>query len=165
MKKEQVYAVQAVLSAAGAWMSDKLGILYPMLIVFILMMIADQFSGMLASKREALDHPDDSNYGWSSAKWRKGIYKKFGYILTVCVAMMVDFIIFKCAAQMGITAKADTMFGLLCTIWFILNELLSIMENAGRMGAQLPEFLVKVLAVLKNKVGEQGSRGIESEGK
>lgn len=165
MKKEQIYAVQAVLSAAGAWMSDKLGILYPMLIVFVLMMIADQFSGMLASKREALDHPNDSDYGWSSVKWRKGIYKKFGYILTVCVAMVVDFIIFKCAAQMGVEIKANTMFGLLCTIWFILNELLSIMENAGRMGAQLPDFLVKVLAVLKNKVEEQGNKGMESEGK
>lgn len=166
MKKEQIYTVQAAFSVAGAWLSDKLGILYPMFVVFIIMMVADQFSGMAASKREALDHPNDPDYGWSSIKWRKGIYKKFGYILTVCAAMVVDFIIFQCAGLLGVDIKTNTLFSLLCTVWFILNELLSITENAGRMGAQLPEFLIRVLAVLKNKVEEQGNATVkESEEK
>lgn len=165
MKKEQVYAVQAVCSAVIAWLSDKLGILFPVLVIFVLMMTIDQISGMLASKREALDHPGDPNYGWSSTKWRKGIYKKFGYILTVVVAVVVDFIIFQVANEMGIKISANTMFGLLCTVWFILNELLSIIENAGRMGANLPGFLVDILSVMKNKVEKQGSIDTESEGK
>lgn len=46
MKKEQIYFIQAFISAVVAWLSDKLGILFPMLCVFVLMMIADQFSGM-----------------------------------------------------------------------------------------------------------------------
>jgi phage-related holin len=30
--------------------------------------------------------------------------------------------------------------------------MLSVLENAGRMGVKLPEFLVKVLSVLKNEM-------------
>ena len=163
MKKEQIYAVQAVCSAVIAWLSDKLGILFPVLVIFILMMITDQISGMMASKREALDHPGDPNYGWSSTKWRKGIYKKFGYILTVVVGVVVDFIIFNVAAEIGISISANTMFGLLCAVWLILNELLSILENAGRLGAQLPKFLVDVLAVMKDKVEKQGEMAEDEE--
>ena len=163
MKKEQIYAVQAVCSAVIAWLTDKLGVLFPVLVIFIMMMIADQISGMMASKREALDHPGDPNYGWSSTKWRKGIYKKFGYILTVLVGIVVDFIIFNVAAELGISISANTMFGLLCAVWLILNELLSIMENAGRLGAPLPDFLIHVLAVMKNKVEHQGEINGEDE--
>lgn len=157
MKKEQYYAVQAACSAAIAWLSDKLGILFPVLVVFIALMVADQISGMLASKREALDHPGDTNYGWSSTKWRKGIYKKFGYILTVAVGLVVDFIVFRVAAEMGISIKINTLFGLLVIVWFILNESLSILENAQRMGAELPQFLVEVLEVTRNKVEKKGN--------
>lgn len=44
------------------------------------------------------------------------------------------------------------MFGLLVIIWLILNELLSILENAGRMGVNLPSFLVKVLSDMQNEL-------------
>ena len=44
------------------------------------------------------------------------------------------------------------MFSLLATAWYILNETLSITENAGRMGAPVPEWLVKYIAVLKDKI-------------
>lgn len=162
MKKEQIYALQTILSTAGAWLSNKLGILFPMLMVLIAMMVVDQLTGMFASKKEALDYPNNSDYGWSSIKWRKGIYKKMGYLMTVVVAIVVDFILFACAKYMGITVQASTIFGLLTTIWLILNELLSITENAGRLGAPLPAFLQKVLVVMKEKVEIKADE--ESEG-
>ena len=37
-------------------------------------------------------------------------------------------------------------------VWYILNELLSIIENAGRMGANVPDWLCKYIAVLKDKI-------------
>ena len=61
-------------------------LLYPLLKVLFILMIIDYISGMLASKKEALDHPNDKNYGWSSKKSAIGIYKKIGYIVTICVA-------------------------------------------------------------------------------
>ena len=38
--------------------------------------------------------------------------------------------------------------------WFIINELLSILENVGRMGTELPEFLKRVLSELKNDLDD-----------
>ena len=47
------------------------------------------------------------------------------------------------------------MFGLLVIIWLILNELLSILENAGRMGVNLPSFLVKVLSEIQSEIEDK----------
>lgn len=44
-------------------------------------MVIDYLSGMAASAVEALDHPDDKSYGWSSKKGAKGIAKKVAYLL------------------------------------------------------------------------------------
>ena len=156
MKKEGIYFIQALISAVVAWLSDKLGILFPMLCIFAAMMIADQFSGMFASKKEAADNPNDPTLGWSSKKWNAGIYKKCGYIFAVGVAITIDYVILKTATYVGLTLSTKTIFGLLTIVWFILNELLSILENAGRLGAPLPEFLKNVLVVMKNKVEDKG---------
>ena len=56
--------------------------------------------------------------------------------------------------QIQISLKA--LFGLLVAVWYVLNELLSIIENAGRMGAPVPEWFKKYVAVLKNKIDTKG---------
>lgn len=146
------YFIQGAVAGAIAWLSARLGILFPVLVVLVAMMIADYISGMMASKTEAIDHPNDSNYGWSSKKGAKGIIKKVGYICIIAVGMVVDFIIIKVAAEIGFQINTKAFFGLLVAVWYLLNELLSIVENAGRMGAPIPEWLRKYIAVLKNKI-------------
>lgn len=116
----------------------------------------DYITGMLASKREALDHPDDPAYGWSSRRGAEGIIKKVGYLCVIAVAMVVDYLILRVAAEAGFEVAAKAFFGLLVAVWYILNELLSIIENAGRMGAPVPEWLMKYVSVLKNKIDSQG---------
>ena len=133
MKKEYVIAIQGALAAAGAFLSDRLGVLFPVLCLLACAMVADYVSGMLASKRESLDHPGDPAYGWSSARGAKGIIKKVSYLCVIAVAMMVDYVI-------------------AVAVWYLLNELLSIIENAGRMGGPVPEWLRKYIAVLKEKI-------------
>ncbi|WP_347223610.1 phage holin family protein, partial [Bacteroides congonensis] len=46
------------------------------------------------------------------------------------------------------------------TVWYLLNELLSIVENAGRMGAPVPDWLAKYIAMLKNKIDTQGGEKV-----
>lgn len=152
MKKEYVFAIQGVLAAVGAFLSDKLGILYPVLCILTLMMVVDNVTGMLASKTEAIDHPDDPSYGWSSKKGAKGIIKKVGYLCVIAVAMVVDYIIAKVSYTVGFDVPVNVFFGLLVAVWYLLNELLSIIENAGRMGAPVPDWLSKYIAVLKDKI-------------
>lgn len=164
MNKTGIYAIQGAISTAIAAISAKLGILFYVLIIFAFAMVIDFISGMAASKKESIENPEDLTKGWSSKRGMLGIFKKFGYILVVLVAIIVDYVIFKVAATLNINMPTSTFFGLLVTVWFILNELLSIIENAGRMGVDgIPDFLVNAITVLKGKVENKGDE--ESEGK
>ena len=147
--------IQAAATAVIAWLSARLGILLPVLCILLTAMVLDYITGMLASKREALEHPDDPAYGWSSRRGAEGIIKKVGYLCIIAAAMIVDYIILSVAAQAGIEIALKAFFGLLVAVWYILNELLSIIENAGRMGAPVPDWLAKYVAVLKNKIDAQ----------
>jgi len=147
-----VLTLQGALAASGAFLSDKLGILFPVLLVLMGMMVVDYITGMLASKAEALDHPGDPNYGWSSKRGAKGIIKKVGYACVIAVAMVVDYVIITAGNQLGFQMPVNAFFGLLVAVWYLLNELLSIIENAGRMGANVPEWLRNYIAVLKDKI-------------
>lgn len=148
--------LQGITAGAIAWMSNKLGILLPVLWVLFFLMVVDYFTGMAASKRESVDHPHDPAYGWNSAKGAKGILKKVGYMAVISVAMVLDYLIMVMAAQLGFNVPKSTFFALLTTAWYILNELLSITENAGRLDADVPEWLLKYIAVLKKKIDDKG---------
>lgn len=151
--------LQVLLAGAIAWLSDKLGILLPVLRVLLFLMVVDYISGMMASKTEAIDHPNDPAYGWSSAKGAKGILKKVAYICVIACAMVMDYVIMILAGQFGLDMPKSVFFGLLVAAWYILNEILSITENAGRMGANVPEWLLRYIAVLKQKIDDKGEGG------
>ena len=156
---EKIYlAFQTFLSGVIAWISARLGILFPVLCVFMCMMIVDYITGMIASKQESLDHPDDPTYGWSSKKGSKGIIKKVGYLCVIAVAMVVDFIITKVSAEVGLQLNVKAFFGLLVSVWYLLNELLSIIENAGRMGVAVPDWLQRYIAALKGSLDDQSKK-------
>lgn len=148
---------RGVISGVIAYISAKLGILFPVMGVLLFLMVADYLTGMAASKAEAIDHPDNPAYGWSSKKGAKGVLKKVGYVFVIAVAMVLDYIIITVATHVGIAVPGKVFFGLLVTIWYVINELLSITENAGRMGADLPDWLIKYIAILKDKVDGAGN--------
>ena len=159
MKREYVITVQGALAAAGAFLSAKLGILYPVLCILMGTMVLDYITGMLASKNEAIDHPGDAGYGWSSRKGAKGIIKKVGYLCVIATAMVIDYVIVSVSVELGMQISVKAFFGLLVSVWYLLNELLSIIENAGRMGANVPEWLCKYIAVLKDKIDNADYQG------
>lgn len=64
----------------------------------------------------------------------------------------MDFLIHKYAAELRIQADNKTLLGLLAAIWFILNELLSILKNAKCLGAVLPKFLSESIKKIKNYI-------------
>ena len=164
MEKARAYcmAIQTVFAGAVTWISSRLGILFPMIVIFVVMMVIDFISGYLASMKEAIEHPEDPNYGWSSKKGRLGIYKKVGYMCSVSVGMIIDVLIHTYGEYLGFDMKNAALFSLLVLSWYILNEALSIIENVGRMGAPVPDWLKRYIAVLKNKVDKKAG-GSENE--
>ncbi len=147
--------LKGAIAGISSLISNWLKLIGPVIGLLVILMVADYISGMLASKKEALEHPGDANYGWSSKKSILGIYKKIGYILTIFAAVCTDYLIFRLLGEIGVTYQTNTLFGLLVTIWFIINELLSLLENAGRMGAKLPESLKRVLATLQDEINKK----------
>ena len=60
MEKVETIAktVKGIVAACGAFLADRLGILYPVLTLLLLAMAADYVSGMIASKSEAMQDPE-----------------------------------------------------------------------------------------------------------
>ena len=83
--------------------------------------------------------PKTENGSYESRAGFKGLVRKFVIILLVGVATSLDTVI-------GTNYIRDAV-----CIAFMVNEVMSILENAGLMGIPMPEALIKALEVLKTK--------------
>lgn len=118
-----------------------LGALAVPIIVLSVMMIVDYLSGMSAAWSEGT---------LSSKVGAKGIVKKVGYMALIVVAMGVDYLIYSGLCSVGVDLGYTIFFGLLVTIWLVINELISILENLGAISVLLPKFLLTIIKKLKN---------------
>ena len=85
----------------------------------------------------------------------RGIVKKAGYLALVAVGMVVDYLLSSALVHIGIHLQINYCFGMIITIWLIINELISILENLGEMNIPLPGFLIKMIKSLKSKVEDK----------
>ena len=126
MKSE--HTIQLLLSGMLTWIGLKFQTFGMLILSLLFLMIIDYITGMLASRKEGIEHPDNISYGWNS---RKGF--------------------------LGIVYPSHFYLGVFITVWYSLNELLSIIENAGRMGAPIPQKLKKYISVLKKELNDKDS--------
>ena len=70
--------------------------------------------------------------------------------------MIVDWTIINVAQAIDINIPMTTFFGLLVSIWLIINELISILENLMKLDVPLPTFLIKVVSNFKIAVENSG---------
>ena len=151
MNRSVCMKIQILATGVVAYLSHKLGVTFYLLGLLLVLMVIDYVSGMAASAVEAIDHPDEKRYGWSSKKGAKGIAKKVAYLCVIAVSMVIDYIVIRTSGVLGV-ALPNTMLSLLVSVWYLLNEALSIIENAGRIGAPVPNWLMKYIAALKDKI-------------
>lgn len=140
MNRIEEKSIQAVFSAALATLSVYLGVLVVPIIMLTVAMIIDYGTGMAAAWKKS---------DLSSKKGVAGIVKKLGYLVLVCVGMLVDWLIFSGLQAFSAGEAYKFSFGLLVAIWLIINELISILENLGTLGVPVPNFLIKVIKRLK----------------
>lgn len=148
--KENV--ITAVISAIIAGVSAYFKIISIPLAVLVAVMVIDYITGMSAAFIKA---------ELSSRRGVKGIIKKLGYLALVCVGIGVDFIIRYCLEQVGASFEVKMLFGLVVTVWLIINELLSILENLSRMGVPVPKMLTKITGRLKLAVESKSEADAE----
>lgn len=143
------YVLKSIFVAIAGYISIKLGILAPLFLLLFVSMIIDYILGIIAASLKG---------ELNSKRGSLGILKKLGYIVAIAVSLIVDQIIFFATEQVGINISFICAFGVLTTIWLTLNELLSIIENLGRMGVPLPNFLKNTILILKKSVEKKGDK-------
>lgn len=96
---------------------------------------------------------------WASSKARSGIWGKLSSIIVVLVSAALDLLLWLVSTNTGIMPFQYTVIlSPIVLMWYILTEMGSILENAGEMGAPLPDFLVKAIAVLHKQAGDRGDQ-------
>ena len=113
------------------------------IVVLVFVMVTDYISGMISAKKSG---------ELSSRLGIMGIAKKVGYLALVAVGMVVDYLISSALVHVGIEIQINYCFALIITIWLIVNELISILENLGELDVPIPDFLRKSIHKIKDSV-------------
>ena len=132
---------QTFISVALAGLLYYLNIMAIPVIVLVCIMLIDYITGMISAW---------VNAELSSKKGIIGIVKKICYLFAIAAAMGIDWLIYSGMGQIGIKLDYTVFFGVLVTIWLIINEIISILENLAKIGVPLPKFLMAVIKRLKN---------------
>ena len=144
-------AMAAVFTALGAFLGWQ-GVLVA---IWVGCMLLDYLSGTLAACREGQ---------WSSAVARQGLWHKGGMILVVTVAAVADGVMMLMASQTALELAWPGLILPLVLAWYIMTELGSILENAVKMGANVPQFLVRLLKTgisMTENAGESASESLK----
>lgn len=139
--KENIF--QALFAAVLGVIAAYLNVLLVPLIVLIVVMVIDYFTGMAQAY---ISHTLNSRIGVT------GILKKIGYIIAVTVGIVADYLISSALVNCGVDIPINCCIGMIVTVWFIINELISILENLSEIGTPLPKFLISIVKRLKTTV-------------
>jgi toxin secretion/phage lysis holin len=132
----QISAIAKTLTASvGAFFGYVLGEWTIMMQVLLYMAIADYLTGLIAGYKEK---------SLASKVGFKGIAKKVVIFVLIGVGYQLDQLF-----GHGSTIQDMIMF------FYIGNELLSLIENAGRIGVPVPSALKEAVAILRAKSGEK----------
>jgi len=143
-------AIVAGCTALGAFLGWK-GV---MLVAWVAVMALDYITGTVAACKAGQ---------WCSATAREGLWHKGGMITVVVVAAIADWIMAVIAQYVPIGIQWPGIILPLVLAWYIITELGSILENAVKMGANVPGWLVQLLKASANLVEAAGDAAVADE--
>jgi toxin secretion/phage lysis holin len=140
---------RALLTAALSFVVALLGWVGIAVAIMLACMFLDYVTGTWAAKAHG---------EWSSEKARAGLWHKLGEIVALLVAALCDI-----AVGVILSSAAAPLIGdyhhrgyitLIVAVWYIFTELGSILENAAKLGAPIPEKLIRGIGRLKKKADD-----------
>lgn len=144
---ERATEIKAAVAAIIAFLTSLWGWVGWAVWIWIACMAIDYISGSAAAKKDGT---------WASSVARAGLWHKLGEVFAVLVAALCDIalhvLVNGAGVQIGVELPA--MVTPVVLLWYILTELGSIAENAGKLGAPVPKWLQKSLAAYKDKIDE-----------
>lgn len=143
-------AIVAGCTALGAFLGWK-GV---MLIAWVAVMALDYLSGTMAACKAG---------EWCSSTARQGLWHKGGMILVVVVSAIADAVMVVIVEYVPIGIQWPGIILPLVLAWYIITELGSILENAVKMGANVPAWLVKLLKASAKIVEAAGDSATDKD--
>lgn len=139
--KEFWNTIQLIFSAVGGWLGYFLGGCDGLLYALIAFVVIDYITGVMCAI---------INRELSSAVGFKGIFRKVLIFLLVGIANIIDVQVI----GTGEVLRTAVIF------FYISNEGVSLLENAGHLGLPIPEKIKTVLEQLHDRA-ENGKEGNE----
>ncbi len=125
--------LQVAITAIGGWLGYFVGGMDGLLTALLILMTIDYVTGIMCA---IVDRQLSSAVGF------KGICKKVLILMLVGVAHIVD---------MHVVGTGEALrSAVIC--FYLSNEGVSVLENAGRLGLPIPEKLKAILAQLHDKL-------------
>ena len=139
--KEFWNTIQLIFSAVGGWLGYFLGGCDGLLYALIAFVVIDYITGVMCAI---------INRELSSAVGFKGIFRKVLIFLLVGIANIIDVQVI----GTGAVLRTAVIF------FYLSNEGVSLLENAGHLGLPIPEKIKTVLEQLHDRA-ENGKEGNE----
>lgn len=156
---ETLNAAKAAMAAFFGAMTVFVGWRTLMVLVWLALMALDYLSGTMAARQTGT---------WKSEKARNGIWHKVGMALIVFVCALADLVMMEVCSNLPndvLAIEWPVVIFPMVTIWYILTEIGSIIENAMAMGAPVPAWLPKLIGATIHVVDAAGDITTESDRK
>lgn len=151
---DNLFTVKTAIVAGFTALGALLGWKGVMLLFWVLVMALDYLSGTMAACKQ---------HNWSSAVAREGLWHKGGMILAVMVAAIADVVMVIIVDHVPIGIQWPGIILPLVLAWYITTELGSILENAVKLGANVPGWLIGILKASAELVETVGDKAMELE--
>lgn len=132
------FSILSILGAAGSFIASLFGGWDAALTTLVIFMAIDYVSGLIVAGVFKRSPKSENGSLESKAGWR-GLCKKGMILLIVLIAVRLDM-------AMGTAFLKDGV-----VIAYIVNETISIIENAGLMGLPIPDVIRKAIDALQSK--------------
>ncbi|MGN7243310.1 phage holin family protein [Bacillus paralicheniformis] len=127
---------KSLIAIAGGAIGFLFGGWSVLLTILSVLVIIDYASGLMAA---GINGEMKSKIGYI------GIARKVFVFVIVGVAHMIDLLLIESGIEMGFLVMTVTI------VFYCINELISITENAGKMGVYVPEPITKAIEILKQQ--------------
>ena len=147
--EKKLVEIKLAIAAFFTAISAFLGWQGVMALVWVIAMAIDYITGTAAAMK---------NGEWCSATARQGLWHKGGMIVVVIVSFIADCALAVIYEHLPIGIAWTSIVLPLVLAWYIVTELGSILENAVKMGAPVPGWLVKLLKVGLKAIDHTGEK-------
>ncbi|MBK5898679.1 phage holin family protein [Catonella massiliensis] len=146
----ELNVIKAVIGILGASIASLFGGWDTAMVTLLIFMAIDYISGLIVAA-VFKKSPKTETGALESRAGFKGLFRKGMTLLIVLIACRMDLV-------MHTNFIRDAV-----VIAYIVNESISIIENAGLMGIPVPKAIIKAIDILKRKEDEKETNKKEGE--